>query len=110
MVKITARITPAWLAAVERAYTNRQAGRVVVRTGNGTYTAPSSTGSTSYTVTVLDVASLQATCTCPHGQHPTAGHCWHTAQALNAEVAHVATKRQELAAIEAKFDRMFGRQ
>lgn len=99
MVTIKAKITPEWVAANERAYANRQQGRVVTMVRPGLYTAPSSKGDgTTYTVTITNVGTLAGSCTCPHGQHGNAGHCWHLAQALSAEVRRVSRKAAPVAA------------
>ena len=108
MVKITASVTPQWIAANERAYQNRLAGRVVTMVRPGTYTAPSSKGDgTTYTVMVTNVGTLSATCSCPHGTHGTAGKCWHSAAAIAAEVRRTAPKtqvsRQEMMARMSRF-------
>jgi uncharacterized Zn finger protein len=92
MVKITATVTPEWIAANERAYQNRQAGRVVTLVAPGVYSAPSSKGVGAYTTTVTNVGMLQGTCDCPHGKSGGKGHCWHLAQALAAEVRRVSRK------------------
>ena len=93
MVKITTPITAEWIKANERAYANRQAGRVVTMLHPGIYTAPSSKGDgTAYTTTVSNVGLLLGTCDCPHGQSGRKGHCWHLAQALAAEVRRVSRK------------------
>ena len=91
MVKLTAKVTESWIKANERAYANRQAGRVVRWVAPNTYEAPSSKGDgTVYTVRILNVGQLLATCTCPHGAHGTAGHCWHCSAALCAEVRRIS--------------------
>lgn len=92
MVRISQPITAEWIAANERAYTNRQAGRVVTLVAPGVYSAPSSKGTGTYTVTVTNVGMLQGTCDCPHGTSGGKGHCWHLAQALAAEVRRVSRK------------------
>ena len=94
MVHISSPITQEWIAANERAATNRQAGRIVTRNADGAYSAPSSKGDgTTYTVTVVNVGTLSAVCDCPHGQHADArGKCWHCAAALAAEVRRVSRK------------------
>lgn len=91
MVKITAAVTESWIKANERAHANRQAGRVVRWVAPNTYQCPSSKGDgTVYTQRILNVGQLAVTCDCPHGQHGTAGRCWHSAAALSAEVRRVA--------------------
>jgi len=98
MVKLTAPVTPAWISANERAYQNRQAGRVVTPIAPGVYRCPSSKADgTVYTQRIVNVGQLQATCDCPHGQHAEArGHCWHSAAALAAEVRRVSRPRQSV--------------
>ncbi len=109
MVKLTAPVTPAWVSANDRAYQNRQAGRVVTLVAPGVYQCPSSKADgTVYTQRILNVGQLQATCDCPHGQHGAAGHCWHSAAALAAEVCRVSRPRpsaEEAARKMARFAR-----
>lgn len=91
MVKISQPVTAEWVSANERAAAQRQAGRTVARVAPGTYQCPSSKGDgTVYTQRIVNVGQLQATCDCPHGQHGTAGHCWHLAAAISAEVRRVS--------------------
>jgi len=109
MVMISAPVTPAWISANERAYQNRLAGRVVTPVAAGVYQCPSSKADgTLYTQRIVNVGQLQATCDCPHGQHGTAGHCWHSAAALAAEVRRVSRLRpsaEEAARRMARFAR-----
>ena len=92
MLKIAAPITPAWVAAAERAYRMRQQGAVAIRIGEGVYQVRSaSRPDTVYTVRIRHLLRLDAMCDCPHGQHPHAkGHCWHIAAALCAETRRAA--------------------
>jgi len=91
VLKITALITPNWLKAIERAATNHQAGRVALQVAPGIYEVPSSTGDGAYTVRIINLGSLLASCTCPHGSKESSkGHCWHTVSALCREVERVS--------------------
>ncbi len=109
MVKLTAPVTPSWISANERAFANRQAGRTVTLIAAGVYQCPSSKADgTVYTQRILNVGQLQATCDCPHGQHGTAGHCWHSA-ALAAEVRRVSRLRPSAEEAARKMARFAGR-
>lgn len=91
MVKLSVPVSPEWVAANERAYQQRQAGRVVTMVRPGVYSAPSSKGDGStYTATVINPGRLLGTCTCPHGEHGRKGHCWHLAAAIAAEIRRVS--------------------
>lgn len=92
MVKITAPVTPEWVAAVERAARMRRQGYLATRIADGAYHVRSaSRPGAVYTVRIRDLGRLDATCDCPHGQHEGAkGHCWHKASALCQETRRVS--------------------
>lgn len=100
MVKLSAPITPAWLAAQERALADRAAGRRPVRIGPNTYRVPSSRTAETYTVVIRNAGALDASCDCEHGRTGGKGHCRHIASALMAELERVSRPTARTSAAE----------
>jgi len=86
-IRIERDLTETYIqSAMERAAMNRKAGRVAVRNADGSYAVPSAHSDTTYTVKVINLTQLQASCTCPNGAASDArGICWHKIQALSEE-------------------------
>lgn len=107
MVKITAPITAEWQAAAERAARMLRRGYQAARVGEGVYQVRSASQPNAiYTIRILNLGQLQATCDCPHGRHEGAkGHCWHVASALCQEARRVSCPPLPQAEVRARMAR-----
>ena len=96
MIRITASIDAAWeranVRAIEQAKQGRRPVYAGMADGRHCYRCQSSKGDgAAYVQTILNLGQLQASCTCPAGQHPTGNqHCWHTSAALLAETIRLS--------------------
>jgi hypothetical protein len=103
MVKLSIPLTTAWLAAYARALEQAKQGRRARPNGRaGCYlVASASEPGVLYEVRVINPGRLDATCTCEHGRRPgAAGHCWHKAAAIAAELERVSRPAPKPSAAE----------
>jgi len=92
-IRIERDITTTYLqSAMERAAANRKEGRIPVRQADGTYTVASATSTKLYTVRIINLTQLAASCNCAHGTGEGRGTCWHVVASLAEEVRRLGGK------------------
>ncbi len=92
-IRIERDITTTYLqSAMERAAANRKEGRIPVRQADGTYTVASASSTKLYSVRIINLTQLSASCNCAHGTGEGRGTCWHVVASLAQEVRRLGGK------------------